>query len=118
MKFVLLDQYVQEVCKLFEEYFENKKCNIQNENNKIKSETEKLNKKIEKNTLLKSGNDIFHEWKIKYYIQLKNTSIDAFVNQIKNLIKNVKSVKIDEDIIFDQVTSLWLIRNGLDELIL
>jgi len=118
MKFNLLDNAIQDVIKILEEYFENKRNNILYTFNTIKMETEKINKKIEKSVHLKSGIKIFREWKIKKSISLEKTTFDSFIIQIKDLIKSVKSIKIDEDIISDQVTSLWLIENKLDELVL
>lgn len=118
MKFNLLDNAIQDVIKILEKYFENKRNNILNIFNTIKIETEKMNEKIEKSVHLKSGIKIFREWKIKKSISLGNTSFDSFIFQIKDLIKSVKSIKLDEDIISDQVTSLWLIENKLDELVL
>ena len=118
MKFNLLDNAIQDVIKILEEYFENKRNNILFIFNTIKMETEKMNKKIEKSVHLKSGIKIFREWKIKKSISLEITTFDSFIFQIKDLIKSVKSIKLDEDIISDQVTSLWLIENKLDELVL
>ena len=118
IKFNLLDNAIQDVIKILEEYFENKRNNILYIFNTIKMETEKMNKKIEKCIHLKSGIKIFLEWKIKKSISLENTTFDSFIFQIKDLIKSVKSIKLDEDIISDQVTSLWLIENKLDELVL
>ena len=117
MKFNLLDNTIQDVIKLLEKYFENKRNIIFLNFNTIKTETEKLNEKIEKCVSLKSGIKIFIEWKIKKSISLEITTFDAFISQIKDLIKNCKSIKLEEDIISDQVTSLWLIENGLDELV-
>ena len=118
MKFNLLDNAIQDVIKILENYFENKRNNILNIFNTIKIETEKINEKIEKSVRLKSGIKIFREWKIKKSISLEKTTFDSFIFQIKDLIKSVKSIKLDEDIISDQVTSLWLIKNKLDELVL
>ena len=118
MKFNLLDNAIQDVIKILEKYFENKRNNILNIFNTIKIETEKINEKIEKSVRLKSGIKIFREWKIKKSISLEKTTFDSFIFQIKDLIKSVKSIKLDEDIISDQVTSLWLIENKLDELVL
>ena len=118
MKFNLLDNAIQDVIKILEKYFENKRNNILNIFNTIKIETEKINEKIEKSVHLKSGIKIFREWKIKKSISLEKTTFDSFIFQIKDLIKSVKSIKLDEDIISDQVTSLWLIENKLDELVL
>ena len=118
MKFNLLDNTIQDIIKLMEKCFESERNIVLINFNIIKTETEKLNEKIEKSVSLKSGIKIFREWKIKKSISLEITTFDDFISQIKDLIKNVKSIKLDEDIISDQVTSLWLIENGLDELLL
>ena len=118
MKFNLLDNAIQDIIKILEEYFEAKRNNILFVFNTIKMETEKMNKRIEKCVHLKSGRKIFREWKIKKSISLENTTFDSFIFEIKDLIKSVKSIKLDEDIISDQITSLWLIGNKLDELVL
>ena len=95
MKFNLLDNAIQDVIKILEEYFENKRNNILYIFNTIKMETEKMNKKIEKCVHLKSGIKIFCEWKIKKSISLEKTTFDSFIFQIKDLIKSVNSIKLD-----------------------
>ena len=39
---------------------------------------------------------------------------NSFVGGIKAYSKNI-NLKLNQDLISDQITSLWLIKNGLDE---
>ena len=50
--------------------------------------------------------------KFKYY----ELNFDTFINNIKSYVKSIDA-KLNDDIINEQVTSFWIIKNSLDEFI-
>ena len=80
----------------------------------IKNEVENYILQYIKDLKLNTGKDIFNQWKKGKRIQKYETLCAILDCALKNSTK----FKIDEDYIIDIVSSCWLIKNGLDELVL
>ena len=62
---------------------------------------------------IKSAKKLFHEWERQQSISL-GENYDSFINSIKNYIGSNPLI-LKDDLIFDQITSLWLIKNNMDK---
>ena len=79
----------------------------------LKKQTNELLVDIRKITKIKSAKTLFFEWKMSKCIYL-GKKFNSFYKSIMNSIDDTTLILKDE-LIFDQVTSLWLIKNDLDK---
>lgn len=83
----------------------------------IKVESELLYNIISAENKIKSGKEIFLEWKKKnkfiYYL-----TFEELIKLLKKNLKNISSLKIDDDVINEAVNSCWLVKKELDDLML
>ena len=111
-----LYKFIKFILQIFNQNFQSKKAQFMEKINTIKIETENMNEVISKITYLKSFREIFHEWKLKK--QIFKNNFDAFINILKKSTKKKKiKVRIDNDFIYDQLISSWMIKNDLDDLL-
>ena len=75
-----------------------------------------MNEKLEKDYEIKTGKEIFMEWKME---NNKSYNFDKFMQILNQSLGNLTKIKIeDDDFINDCTTLCWLIKNDLDELVL
>ena len=70
---------------------------------------------IKKDTEIPNGKEIYLDWKKKKHKLMK---YETFKTKLFNALKGNIEFKIDDEIIVDEITSCWLIKNKLDEYIL
>ena len=111
-----LYKFIKYILQIFNQNFQSKMVQIMEKINTIKTETENMNEVISKITYLNSFREVFYEWKFKKQIYKNN--FDSFIDILKNSIKKKKiKVRIDNDFIYDQLISSWMIKNDLDDLL-
>ena len=75
-----------------------------------------MNEKLEKDYEIKTGKEIFMEWKIE---NNKSYNFDKFMQILNQSLGNLTKIKIDDDDFINDCTTLCcLIKNDLDELVL
>jgi len=112
-KYKLANKYSLDFFRIMKEFFENKKKIIISSLLDLKKKAKDLKEKIVKMMRIKSAMSIFIEWKFCYGKYLKD-DFNSFVDGIKTYSKNF-NLKLNQELISDQTTSLWLIKNKLDE---
>ena len=115
LRFEALYEFIKEVCENYETLIEKQKSFINEQFEILIQETKEINLKLIDNTYLKSGNEIFCDWKLKFK---KMWKYDDFIKKIISFLKNVSEFKLDNGIILDNITSCWLVKHGLDEYLL
>jgi hypothetical protein len=113
MRYQQLDSYSKSYFNILNDFYEKNKKSIISDISILKKETEVLYAEIKKITKIKSVNSLFLEWKITNAIYLRD-NFKSFIQRIKNSIMSTDLI-INDDLIFDQVTSLWIIKNDLDK---
>ena len=113
MRYQQLDSYSKSYFNLLNDFYEKDRKSIISEISILKKETEVLYAEIKKITEIKSINSLFLEQKITNAIYLRD-NFKSFIQRIKNSIKSTDLI-INDDLIFDQITSLWIIKNDLDK---
>ena len=113
MRYQQLDSYSKSYFNILNDFYEKDRKSIISEISILKKETEVLYAEIKKITEIKSINSLFLEWKITNAIYLRD-NFKSFIQRIKNSIKSTDLI-INDDLIFDQITSLWIIKNDLDK---
>lgn len=117
MKIKSLYKLIEEVFKKYSNFLEKNKDNIEKMIANIKVESELLYNIISAENKIKSGKEIFLEWKKKnkfiYYL-----TFEELIELLKRNFKNISSFKIDDDVINEIVNSCWLVKKGLDDLVL
>ena len=116
IKLETLYDMVRGISQALPEIIKQEKKSALDDYNKIIKKTKYLNDKIVQSSKLKTPNEIFIEWKHKksHY----NIDYEIFIKNIEASIKETAKIKIDDEIIEDKITTLWLIINGLDKLVL
>lgn len=115
MKIEELYELILNVYDLFSKFIMKEENNMKKSLLNFRKECENLNKKMKDKMKMKSGNEIFVEWKKK---KSKEYNFNSFDIILKKAMKGITKLKIDNnDIITDEFTSYWLIDNGLDELV-
>ena len=114
MKVEELYDLILYLCDLFSKFIMEEENDIKKSLLNFRIECENLNKKMKDKMKMKSGKEIFIEWKKK---KGKEYNFNSFDIILKKEMKGITKLKIDNDIITDEVTSCWLIENGLDELV-
>ena len=114
-KYILLDSYSKSFAKILNDNFESNKKLIIDEYSELKEQTRKLFDEMKKKNKIKTAKKLFIEWKITKLITLK----DDFETFIGNIKKSVGSVELifNDDLISDKVTSLWIVKNDLEQYI-
>ena len=116
---------LRSLCDLIEKaykiYFEmlNKNINhIKKIISKIRVETEIIQKQFNPTNFIQTGKNIFLLWKKKKKDTKFKYKYEDFIKILRLAIKEVDSLKIDDEVIIDQITSCWLIKNELDDYVL
>ena len=117
MKIKILCILIEEVFKNYSNFLKKNKNNIEKMVIQIKKESDSLYKIISAENKIKSGKDIFLEWKKKEkYIY--NYNFQELIELLKKNFENISSIKIDDDVINDMINSCWLVKNKLDDYVL
>jgi len=114
MKTEKLYDLILYLCDLFSKFIVEEENDIKKSLVNFRNDCENLNEKMKDKMKMKSGKEIFVEWKKK---KGKEYSFNSFDIILQKAMKGITKLKIDNDIITDEVTSYWLIDNGLDELV-
>ena len=117
MKLKDLYQIIQHTCNIYKNYLEKENLTIKEKLNKINQEANEINLLIKEENEIHNGKNIYLDWKKKKHKFIK---YETFKTKLFNAIKGVNLFKLnDEDeVIVDEVTSCWLIKNNLDEYVL
>ena len=113
IKYQLLDSYSKKFAKIINDFYEINKNNIKTEIIELKNQSRKLVDEIKKINSIKSPKKMFFDWKFKNGLIFKD-DFETFINGIKNYVGSVE-LKFNGDFISDEATSLWLIKNELDQ---
>jgi len=115
IKLYYLSDFIKDILELFGDFIKRQENIILYELDNIKKETQILNEKIKEITYLQSGKEIFLEWKSKKCISYY---YDDFIQDLINKIRFDAKVNINDDFLIDQITTCWIVKNGLDYLII
>ena len=110
-----MDLYSKKFSKILNEYYELHKRNIMDEILALKNQSYDLFEEIKKINRIKSPKKIFLEWKFITH-NSNNVDFETFTKRIKSYVNSIK-LQFNNDLISDQITSLWLIKNELDQYI-
>ena len=113
IKYQLLDLYSKKFEKILNDYYEINKNNIMAEINELKYQSREMLEEMKKINTIKSPEKMFIEWKFSRYI-ITDGDFKSFIDRIKNYINSME-LKLNDDLISDPATSLWLIKNDLDQ---
>ena len=113
MKYQEMNLYCKEFFNILNDYYEKNKNNIIANFSEIKDSICNLIGKIKKVVKIESSRKLFIDWRSRYFYR-SITNFDSLVKKIKEYASSI-NLKLKDDLISDQVTSLWLINNDLDE---
>ena len=68
---------------------------------------------MKKKNIIKSAKKLFIEWKITKLITLKD-DFETFIDNIKRSVGSVE-LRFNDDLISDKITSLWIVKNDLEQ---
>ena len=114
-KYEAVNLFIKNTFNIMNNYYEREKDDILHRLNELQEQTTELIKEAKKNTKIKSANLIYRNMmfsKFKYF----DLDFDTFISNIKSYVKSIDA-KLNDDIINDQVTSYWIIKNNLAEFI-
>ena len=114
-KYEAANLFLKEAFKILNEYYDKEKNEIIVLLNELKKQTKDLITEIEKLTQIKSAKMIYRRWKYNS-VTFVNEDFDSFVNTIKSYTTSV-DIKLNDDLISDNVNSLWIIKNELTEFV-
>ena len=112
-KYKLLDSYSKFFAKILNENFESNKKLIIDEYSELKAQSRKLLDEMKKKNRIKSAKNLFIEWKITKLITLKD-NFETFIDNIKKYVSSVELI-FNDDLISDKITSLWIVKNDLEQ---
>ena len=112
-KYKLLDSYSKFFAKILNENFESNKKLIIDEYSELKAQSRKLLDEMKKKNRIKSAKKLFIEWKITKLITLKD-NFETFIDNIKKYVSSVELI-FNDDLISDKITSLWIVKNDLEQ---
>ena len=117
MKLKDLYQIIQHICKIYKNYKEKENLTIKKKLKKIIQEANEINLLIKKEKEIKNGKMVYLDWKKKKHKLIK---YETFTTKLFNALKGINEFKIDDEdeLIVDEITSCWLIKNNLDEFVL
>jgi len=117
MKLKDLYQIIQHICKIYKNYIEKENLTIKEKLKKIIQEAKEINLLIKKEKEIKNGKMVYLDWKKKKHKLIK---YETFTTKLFNALKGINEFKIDDEdeLIVDEITSCWLIKNNLDEFVL
>ena len=117
MKLKDLYQIIQHICKIYKNYIEKENLTIKEKLKKIIQEANEINLLIKKEKEIKNGKMVYLDWKKKKHKLIK---YETFTTKLFNALKGINEFKIDDEdeLIVDEITSCWLIKNNLDEFVL
>ena len=117
MKLKDLYQIIQHICKIYKNYIEKENLTIKEKLKKIIQEANEINLLIKKEKEIKNGKMVYLDWKKKKHKLIK---YETFTTKLFNALKGINEFKTDDEdeLIVDEITSCWLIKNNLDEFVL
>ena len=114
-KYQMLDSYSKSFAKILNDNFESNKKLIIDEYSKLKAQSRKLLDEVKENNRIKSAKKLFIEWKITKCITIKD-SFETFIDNIKKYVGSVELI-FNDDLISEKITSLWIVKNELEQYI-
>ena len=112
-KYSLLNFYSKSFAKILNDNLESNKKLIINEYSELKAQSRKLLDEMKKKNRIKSAKKLFIEWKITKLITLKD-DFETFIDNIKRSVGSVE-LRFNDDLISDKITSLWIVKNDLEQ---
>ena len=112
-KYSLLNFYSKSFAKILNDNLESNKKLIINEYSELKEQSKKLIYEMKKNNKIKSARKLFIEWKITKLINIKD-NFETFIDNIKKYVDSVE-LRFNDEVISDKITSLWIIKNDLEQ---
>ena len=106
---------MKEISNQLDEYYVKEKNGIFILLNELKNETSILIQEVDKLTQMKSAKTLYTHWKSLKFGYKKHNFV-SFVNLIKSYASSIE-VSLNNDVINDKVTSLWIIKNDLTEFV-
>ena len=114
-KYELANSFLKEISNQLDEYYVKEKNGIFILLNELKNETSILIQEVDKLTQMKSAKTLYTHWKSLKF-GYKKLNFVSFVNLIKSYASSIE-VSLNNDVINDKVTSLWIIKNDLTEFV-
>ena len=115
IKYQLLDSYSKKFAKILNDFYEINKNNIMEEIFKLKDQSRKLVDEIKKINSVKTPKKMFFDWKFMNCLIIKD-DFETFINRIKSYVGSDELI-FNGDLISDQASFLWLIKNELEQYI-
>ena len=112
-KYSLLNFYSKSFAKILNDNLEYNKKLIINEYSELKAQSRQLLDEMKKNNKIKSARKLFIEWKITRLINIKD-NFETFIDNIKKYVDSVE-LRFNDEVISDKITSLWIIKNDLEQ---
>ena len=112
-KYSLLNFYSKSFAKILNDNLESNKKLIINEYSELKAQSRQLLDEMKKNNKIKSARKLFIEWKITKLINIKD-NFETFIDNIKKYVDSVE-LRFNDEVISDKITSLWIIKNDLEQ---
>ena len=115
MKLKELYVVIHDICEIYKKYIEKQNLTIREKLDKVRQEADKINQLIKKDCKIKKGKEIYLEWKRKKHKFMK---YETFITKLFEVLKGINELKIDDEIIVDEITSCWLVKYNLDKYVL
>ena len=112
-KYSLLNFYSKSFAKILNDNLESNKKLIINEYSELKAQSRQLLDEMKKNNKIKSARKLFIEWKITKLINIKD-NFETFIDNIKKYVDSFE-LRLNDEVISDKITSLWIIKNDLEQ---
>ena len=112
-KYSLLNFYSKSFAKILNDNLESNKKLIINEYSELKAQLRQLLDEMKKSNKIKSARKLFIEWKITKLINIKD-NFETFIDNIKKYVDSVE-LRFNDEVISDKITSLWIIKNDLEQ---
>ena len=114
-KYKAVNVFFKDITKILNHFYEKEKNGILKLLRDLKKQTKELIIEATKLTQIKSANLLYRKWKFSN-LNYKNVNFGYFVSLIRNYVTSIEA-KFNDDIISDQVTSFWMIKNNLSDYI-
>ena len=114
-KYEAVNIFFRDITNILNKFYEKEKNEIIKLLSDIKEQTKELIIEATKLTQIKSARILYRKWKFSNF-NYKNVNFNYFVSLVRNYVTSIEA-KLNDDIISDQVTSLWMIKNNLTDFI-
>ena len=114
-KYEAVNIFFRDITNILNKFYEKEKNEILKLLSDLKKQTKELIMEATKLTQIKSARILYRKWKFSNF-NYKNVNFNYFVSLVRNYVTSIEA-KLNDDIISDQVTSLWMIKNNLTDFI-